>query len=69
MKDFCIEQDINPETPAGPSPQQSLNGISMLPTSNGITGAIDDAHFVYITTSGGSVAAHDVQADYLVPVT
>jgi len=71
---------IDPQDPTEYVPSSNGSGISSLPDNNGITGAIDDAHYISITTNGvdadvilGTPDMHggvtgDVWADYYLTV-
>jgi len=76
---------INPDDPTDPVPSHDGSGISSLPDNNGMTGAVDDAHYVSITSTGtithgcemtpeqtgcgGDIHVMDVKADYYAEIT
>jgi hypothetical protein len=60
---------IDPNSAGSSRPILSDSGISQLPETNGITGDVDDAHFIWISTSEGArVTAEDAMADYYVRI-
>jgi hypothetical protein len=72
---------IDPDDPTSPVPSSDGSGVSSMPDNNGITGEIDDAHYISLTTTGadadvilGTPDEHeeitgDVWADYYLRIT